>query len=124
MTELVANAVIAQSVERILGKDEVPGSNPGNSSNRNTTETSVSWCFCCFSHRNVPFRSLIFDNYSRSEAALVACMAEMVINDVSTRKVQAARAVFSKDSLAMLLKSEVPAKLIGIAEEPQRLRAA
>ena len=25
-------AVIAQQVERILGKDEVPGSNPGNSS--------------------------------------------------------------------------------------------
>ena len=28
----VKNAVIAQQVERILGKDEVPGSNPGNSS--------------------------------------------------------------------------------------------
>jgi len=38
-------------------------------------------------HRNVPFRSLIFDNYSRSEAALIACMAEMVVNGVSTRKV-------------------------------------
>ena len=27
-------------------------------------------------HRNVPFKTLIFDNYSRSEAALVAAMAE------------------------------------------------
>ena len=27
-------AVIAQQVERIIGKDEVPGSNPGNSSKR------------------------------------------------------------------------------------------
>ena len=30
---------------------------------------------------------MIFDNYSRSEASLIACMAEMVINGVSTRKV-------------------------------------
>lgn len=38
-------------------------------------------------HRNKPFRTMIFDNYSRSEAALIACMAEMVVNGVSTRKV-------------------------------------
>ena len=38
-------------------------------------------------HRNVPFKALVFDNYSRSEAALVAGMAEMVVNGVSTRKV-------------------------------------
>ena len=38
-------------------------------------------------HRNVPFKPLVFDNYSRSEAALVASMAEMVVNGVSTRKV-------------------------------------
>ena len=38
-------------------------------------------------HRNVPFKTLVFDNYSRSEAALVASMAEMVVNGVSTRKV-------------------------------------
>ena len=38
-------------------------------------------------HRNVPFKTLIFENYSRSEAALVANMAEMVVNGVSTRKV-------------------------------------
>lgn len=38
-------------------------------------------------HRNVPFKTLIFDNYSRSEAALVTAVAEMVVNGVSTRKV-------------------------------------
>ena len=38
-------------------------------------------------HRNVPFKTLLFDNYSRSEAALIASMAEMVVNGVSTRKV-------------------------------------
>ena len=38
-------------------------------------------------HRNVPFKTLVFENYSRSEAALIAGMAEMVVNGVSTRKV-------------------------------------
>ena len=38
-------------------------------------------------HRNVPFKTLIFDNYKRSEAALVTTMTEMVVNGVSTRKV-------------------------------------
>ena len=38
-------------------------------------------------HREVPFKSLIFDNYKRSEAALVTTMAEMVVAGVSTRKV-------------------------------------
>ena len=38
-------------------------------------------------HRYEPFKSMIFDNYSRSEAALIAAMAEMVVNGVSTRRV-------------------------------------
>lgn len=38
-------------------------------------------------HRNVPFKTLVFDNYSRSEAALVTTMAEMVVAGVSTAKV-------------------------------------
>lgn len=38
-------------------------------------------------HRNQPFQTMVFDNYKRSEAALVTCMAEMVVNGVSTRKV-------------------------------------
>jgi putative transposase len=38
-------------------------------------------------HRNVPFKTLVFENYSRSEAALIASMAEMVVNGVATRKV-------------------------------------
>ena len=33
------------------------------------------------------FHTMIFDNYGRSEAALIVTMAEMVINGVSTRKV-------------------------------------
>lgn len=38
-------------------------------------------------HRNVPFKTMVFDNYTRSEAALIVCMTEMVVNGVSTRKV-------------------------------------
>ena len=39
-------------------------------------------------HRNLPFKTMIFDNYCRSEAALIASMAEMVVNGISTRKVK------------------------------------
>lgn len=39
-------------------------------------------------HRSEPFKTMIFDNYCRSEAALIAAMAEMVVNGVSTRKVE------------------------------------
>jgi transposase-like protein len=38
-------------------------------------------------HRNQPFKTMVFENYSRSEAALIAGMTEMVIHGVSTRKV-------------------------------------
>lgn len=38
-------------------------------------------------HRNQPFRTMLFETYQRSEAALVTTMAEMVIAGVSTRKV-------------------------------------
>lgn len=38
-------------------------------------------------HRNVPFKTLLFDNYKRSEVALITTMAEMVVSGVSTRKV-------------------------------------
>ncbi|MGF6377013.1 transposase-like protein, partial [Clostridiales Family XIII bacterium PM5-7] len=38
-------------------------------------------------HRNQPFHTLIFDNYSRSEASLIATMVELVVNGVSTRRI-------------------------------------
>ena len=40
----VAHADIAQQVERILGKDEVPGPNPGISSRK----TSQKWLVFCY----------------------------------------------------------------------------
>lgn len=60
-------------------------------------------------HRNVPFKTLLFDNYSRSEAALVAGMAELVVNGVSTRKVRRVMETlcgtsFSKSSVSEVCK--------------------
>ena len=61
-------------------------------------------------HRNVPFKTMIFDNYSRSEAALIAGMTEMVINGVSTRRVTKVvealcGASFSKSTVSDLCKN-------------------
>lgn len=39
-------------------------------------------------HRNVPFKTMLFENYQRNEQALITTMVEMVIQGVSTRKVQ------------------------------------
>lgn len=38
-------------------------------------------------HRDVPFTTVLFDQYQRSESALIATMMEMVVQGVSTRKV-------------------------------------
>lgn len=61
-------------------------------------------------HRNEPFHTMIFENYKRSEAALIATMVQMVISGVSTRKVS--RVVetlcgesFSKSTVSELCKS-------------------
>ena len=39
-------------------------------------------------HRNVPFKTVLFENYQRNEQALIATMMEMVVQGVSTRNVQ------------------------------------
>ena len=67
-------------------------------------------------HRNVPFKTVIFENYSRSEAALVSTMAEMVVNGVSTRKVSKVIETlcgtsFSKSSVSSGITSRVRASL-------------
>lgn len=61
-------------------------------------------------HRNEPFHTMIFENYQRSEASLIATMVQMVIAGVSTRKV--AKVVdtlcgkeFSKSTVSALCKS-------------------
>ncbi len=58
-------------------------------------------------HRNVPFKTLVFDNYSRSEAALIASMAETVVNGVSTRKVSKVMETLCGTSFSKSTVSEV-----------------
>ena len=58
-------------------------------------------------HRNVPFKTLIFDNYKRNEAALVTTMAEMVVSGVSTRKVTKVMETLCGTSYSKSMVSEV-----------------
>jgi len=60
-------------------------------------------------HREVPFVTMIFDNYQRSEAALISAMVEMVVQGVSTRKVsnvveELCGTSFSKSTVSELCK--------------------
>lgn len=60
-------------------------------------------------HRNEPFKSMIFDNYCRSEAAFISVITEMVVSGVSTRKVslvveQLCGSSISKSSVSELCK--------------------
>jgi putative transposase len=61
-------------------------------------------------HRNQPFHTMVFENYKRSEASLIATMVQMVIDGVSTRKVSnvvetLCGTSFSKSSVSELCKS-------------------
>lgn len=61
-------------------------------------------------HRNQPFHTLIFDNYSRSEASLIATMVELVVNGVSTRRISKCVETlcgkgYSKSTVSQLCKS-------------------
>lgn len=58
-------------------------------------------------HRNLPFKTMVFENYSRSEAALIAGMAEMVVNGVSTRKVSRVMETLCGSSFSKSTVSEV-----------------
>jgi putative transposase len=60
-------------------------------------------------HRDVPFVTMVFDNYQRSEAALISTMTEMVVQGVSTRKVsnvveELCGTSFSKSTVSELCK--------------------
>lgn len=61
-------------------------------------------------HRNVPFKTMIFDNYTRSEGTLISTMMEMVIQGVSTRKISEVTKIlcgqeFSKSTVSQICKA-------------------
>lgn len=68
-------------------------------------------------HRNVPFKTLVFDNYCRSEAALVTTMAEMVVAGVSTAKVGRVMEEICGRSFSKQAVSEACSELDGAVEE-------
>ena len=70
-------------------------------------------------HRNQKFETMIFDNYSRSEASLIACMAEMVVNGVSTRKVAKVVETICGKSFSKSTVSELCKKLDKLVREFQ-----
>jgi len=72
-------------------------------------------------HRNVPFKTLVFENYKRSEAALITTMAEMVVAGVSTAKVGRVMQEICGKSFSKQSVSEACAELDG-AVEAFRLR--
>ena len=61
-------------------------------------------------HRNQPFRTMLFENYSRSEQALLTTMTTMVLEGVSTRKIariteELCGTSFSKSAVSEVCKS-------------------
>ncbi|MFR3976555.1 MAG: transposase [Desulfovibrio sp.] len=61
-------------------------------------------------HRNQPFRTMLFENYSRSEQSLFTTMAVIVLEGVSTRKVvrvteEMCGTSFSKSAVSEICKS-------------------
>lgn len=67
-------------------------------------------------HRNVPFRTSLFENYQRNEQALICTMMEMVVQGVSTRNVQKVTeelcgTAFSKSAVSEMCKGlDIPVK--------------
>jgi len=68
-------------------------------------------------HRNVPFKTMIFDHYQRSESALIATMIEMVVQGVSTRKVSNVVEELCGTSISKSTVSELCTELDGIVDE-------
>lgn len=67
-------------------------------------------------HRNVPFKTALFENYQRNEQALISTMMEMVVQGVSTRNVQKVTEelcgeAFSKSTVSEICKDlDIPVK--------------
>lgn len=67
-------------------------------------------------HRNEPFHTMVFENYSRSEASLIATMVQMVVAGVSTRKVEKVVETLCGTSFSKSTVSELCKRLDGEIE--------
>ena len=79
-------------------------------------------------HRSEPFHTMIFENYQRSEASLIATMVQMVIAGVSTRKVSKVVETlcgtsFSKSTVSALCK-KLDAEIMAFKSRPLNMNDA
>lgn len=73
-------------------------------------------------HRNVPFKTTLFENYQRNEQALISTMMEMVVQGVSTRNVQKVTEELCGESFSKSTVSEICKELdIPIKQFKERL---
>lgn len=73
-------------------------------------------------HRNVPFKTMLFENYQRNEQALITTMMEMVVQGVSTRKVQKVTEELCGESFSKSTVSEICKELdIPVKQFKERL---
>jgi transposase-like protein len=110
----------AENYERSDGrKDYRNGSRPRNLTTRiGKLELEVP------RHRNVPFKTILFENYQRNEQALIATMMEMVVQGVSTRSVQKVTEELCGETFSISTVSEICKELnIPVKEFKGRLLA-
>ena len=79
-------------------------------------------------HRSQPFHTMVFENYQRSEASLIATMVQMVIAGVSTRKVSKVVETlcgtsFSKSTVSALCK-KLDAEIMAFKSRPLNMNDA
>lgn len=73
-------------------------------------------------HRNIPFKTVLFENYQRNEQALISTMMEMVVQGVSTRNVQKVTEELCGESFSKSTVSEICKELdIPIKQFKERL---
>lgn len=58
-------------------------------------------------HRDVPFKTVLFENYKRNEQALISTMMEMVVQGVSTRSVEKITKELCNESFSKSTVSEI-----------------
>ena len=121
LMEALLNQVLQAESSELLGADIYERSE-GRSDYRNGTRTrSLTTRIGKIElkvprHRNVPFKTTLFENYQRNEQALITTMMEMVVQGVSTRSVKKVTEdlcgeSFSKSTVSEICKElDVPVK--------------
>lgn len=73
-------------------------------------------------HRNIPFKTAIFENYQRNEQALILTMMEMVVQGVSTRNIKKITEELCGETFSKSTVSEICRELdIPVKEFKERL---